>query len=68
MEGGDFEFMKNVDMNECLKKHPMFHSLTGLGVGFILVALFPTLASNAMMLGVLAVVVGIGAEMFTGQK
>ena len=60
--------MKNVKMNECFKKHPMLHSLAGLGVGLILVSLFPGLVANALMLGVVAIVVAIGAELLTGQS
>ena len=61
--------MGNVDMKECLKKHPMLHMLTGIGIGFILVGLIgESLVSNAMMLGVVAVVVGIGSEFVFGQK
>lgn len=48
-----------VDTKECFKAHPMLHSLTGLGVGLILVALFPALASNAMVLGVVVVVASV---------
>lgn len=60
--------MGNVDMKECFKKHPMLHMLTGVGLGLVLVALFPDLVANAMMLGVLAVVVGLGSEFVFGQK
>lgn len=56
------------DMNECFKKHPMLHLLTGLGVGLVLVSLVPGLVSNAMLLGVVAIVAGIGLEMVLGQK
>lgn len=60
--------MKNVDMKECFKKHPMLHLLAGLGVGLILIALVPSLVSNALMLGVVAVVAAIGLEYVLGQN
>ena len=59
--------MKSVDMKECFKKHPMLHLVTGVGVGLVLVALFPALVSSALMLGVIAIAVGVGAELLTGQ-
>lgn len=59
--------MKSVDMKECFKKHPTLHLVTGVGVGLVLVALFPGLVPSALMLGVIAIVVGVGAELLTGQ-
>ena len=59
--------MKNIDMKECFKKHPMLHLLTGIGIGLVLIALFPDLVSSALMVGIIAIVVGIGAELLTGQ-
>lgn len=60
--------MANVDMKECFKKHPMLHSLMGVGVGLLLVWLVPGLVANAMMLGIILVVVAIGGEYVLGQK
>ena len=56
------------DPKECFKKHPMLHLLTGLGIGLVLISFFPVLAANALMLGVIAIVVGIGTELLTGQN
>lgn len=60
--------MAKLDMKECMSKHSLLHSLTGLGVGLLLVGLIPSLAYNAIMLGLLAVAIGVGAELVTGQK
>lgn len=43
----------------CLKPHALAHSLAGLGVGFLLLAWMPALAMNALMIGVVAVVVAV---------
>lgn len=56
------------DMKECFSKHVVLHSLTGLGVGFVLISLIPSLAENALLIGVVAIVAGIGLEMVLGQK
>ena len=53
----------NMDMKECMKPHALLHSLTGIGLGLILVALMPSLVGNALMLGVVVVVVGIVGDM-----
>ena len=60
--------MKNVDMKECFKKHPMLHMLTGIGVGLLVIGLVPALAANAVMIGIILVVVGIGSEFVFGQS
>lgn len=52
-----------MDMKACFTPHALLHSLAGLGVGLILVALMPSLAANALMLGVVVVVVAIVADM-----
>lgn len=44
---------------ECMKPHYIAHSISGLGVGLILVGLIPSLAGSAMVIGVVALVVGI---------
>ena len=55
-------------MNECMKPHPLLHTLTGIGLGLVLVALVPSLVANALMLGVIVVVVGMVLDMMTGKK
>lgn len=46
----------------------MLHLVTGVGIGLLLVGLLPDLALNAVMYGIILVVVGIGAEFVLGQK
>lgn len=42
-----------------MKPHALAHSLSGLGVGFILIALMPSLVSMAFVIGIIALVGGI---------
>ena len=44
---------------ECMKPHYIAHSVSGLGIGLILVGLFPALATMALILGIVALVAGI---------
>lgn len=46
-------------LKECMKPHALAHSVSGLGVGLILVALVPSLVGNALMLGIIVLVAGI---------
>lgn len=50
-----------------MKPHYIAHSVSGLGIGLILVALIPALVANALILGVLALVAGIAWD-FTVNK
>lgn len=44
---------------ECMKPHYIAHSISGLGVGLILVGIFPALSgATALVLGVIAFVAG----------
>ncbi len=52
-----------MDMKGCFTSHALLHSLAGLGVGLILVSLMPSLVANALMLGVVAIVVAIVGDM-----
>ena len=49
-------------MKECMKPHALAHMMAGLGVGFILVGLFPTLGASALMLGLLVLVLAMVAD------
>ena len=44
-------------MKECFTPHVLMHSLLGLGLGFLLVSWFPSLAS--MWLGIVLIVVAV---------
>lgn len=55
-------------MKECMKPHPLLHSLMGIGLGLVLVSLFPTLVSNALTWGVVLIIVAFILEMMMGKK
>ena len=55
-------------MNECMKPHPLLHSLMGIGLGLVLVSLFPNLVSNALTWGVVLIIVAFVLEMMMGKK
>ncbi len=50
-------------MKRCLTGHALAHSLTGLGVGIILIQFVPSL--NSLLIGVAALVVGIAWDMMS---
>jgi len=55
-------------MKECMKPHPLLHSLMGIGLGLVLVSLVPSLVANALTFGVILVIVAFVAEMMMGKK
>ncbi len=55
-------------MKECMKPHALMHTLTGVGLGVLLVGLVPTLGANAVMFGGLLVVAGIVGDMMVQGK
>lgn len=47
-------------MKECTKPHPLMHSVAGLGLGLLLVGLFPALGlQTGVVLGIILLVVGV---------
>ncbi len=54
-------------MKECMKPHALMHSLAGLGVGLILVSLIPALVANALMLGLVVLVVAIVGDFMVNK-
>lgn len=54
-------------MKECTKPHSLAHSVSGLGIGLILVALIPALVANALVLGLIALVGGIVWDMMVNK-
>ncbi len=54
-------------MKECMKPHALMHSLAGLGVGLILVSLIPALVANAMMLGLVVLVVAVVGDFMVNK-
>lgn len=53
-----------MDLKRCFTTHTLLHNLLGIGLGLILVALVPAFLDNALVLGVLAVVVALAADAF----
>ena len=49
----------NARLKSCTTPHAISHTLFGLGLGLVLVGLFSTLVTNALMLGVIVVVVAM---------
>lgn len=49
-------------MKECAKPHQLLHLVSGAGLGLVLVGVVPSLAANALTLGVVLIVVGVAAE------
>lgn len=47
---------------ECMKPHYIAHSISGLGVGLILIGIIPSLAGAALILGIIALVIGIAYD------
>lgn len=60
----DFDKM----MKECMKPHALAHSLTGAGVGLLLVAFLPVLAQNVLMAGIVVLVAGIVFDFLAQSK
>ena len=51
----------NAKMKACFTPHVMMHSLIGLGLGLLLAALIPGLAS--VLIGLIVIVVGVVLDM-----
>lgn len=60
MKGGD-RMKMNAKMKSCMTPHVMMHGLFGLGLGIILVALFPAL--GMIWLGLVICVIAIVWDM-----
>ena len=50
-------------MKECMKPHALAHGVSGFGVAMLLVALVPSLAMYALVVGLVALVGGIVWDM-----
>lgn len=57
-----------MDLKRCFTTHVLLHNLFGIGLGLVLVGLFKGLAASALMLGVVLVVIALGADMMAGGK
>lgn len=52
-----------VSMKECTKPHPLLHSLSGVGLGLLLVGLFASLGGQTgVVLGVILIAAGMVGE------
>ncbi len=47
---------------ECFKPHMVLHSITGFGIGYIVIGLVPSLAQSALVIGVVIVVAAVITE------
>lgn len=50
------------NLKECLKPHTVLHGITGFGVGYIVIGLFPSLVQNVLVIGVVIVVAAVITE------
>lgn len=50
-----------------MKPHALLHSLAGLGVGLILVNFIPALVTNALMLGLVVLVIAIVGDFMVNK-
>jgi hypothetical protein len=55
--------MKKGKLAQCFTTHAVLHYIVGVGLGLLLVGLLPTLAVNALLTGLVIVVVGVVLEM-----
>ncbi len=52
-----------VDMKECMKPHPLLHSVTGLGIGLFLVGIVPSLGGQmGVVLGIIFIVASVAGH------
>lgn len=54
-------------MKKCMEPHALLHTLTGIGLGMVILALMPSLMANALMYGVGVVVVGVVGEFMVNK-
>lgn len=52
------------DYKRCLTPHALLHTLTGVGLGLVLIVLVPSLVANALTIGIVLVVAAVVGEMF----
>lgn len=54
------------DLKECMKAHPMVHTGTGIGLGFLLAGLIggAAMASTFIVLGIIIVLAGAAVDAF----
>ncbi len=55
-------------MKECMKPHSILHTLSGIGIGLLLVALFGFSRDTSLVLGIILLVAGVLGEFLTEKK
>ena len=56
-------------MKECMRPHALFHSLSGVGVGFLLAGLINSLTGGTgVILGIVLIAVGLIGDMSAKGK
>ncbi len=58
------EVMNLKDLKECTKPHQVTHTVFGVGLGVLLVGLFPTLGAQAVVVGVVVAVAALAYDYF----
>ncbi|MBI3282936.1 hypothetical protein HYZ70_02565 [Candidatus Curtissbacteria bacterium] len=54
-------------MKACMKPHAIAHLVTGAGVGILVLALIPSLAANALVIGIIVVVAGVAYDFMVNK-
>lgn len=49
-------------MKECMKPHPLLHTVSGVGLGVLLTNWFGLVGNTGMWLGLILLVVGVAGE------
>lgn len=55
-------------MKECIKTHPLLHTVGGVGIGLLLVYLLPAVVANSLVLGLVLLAVGVVGEFVLLKK
>lgn len=55
-------------MKECTKPHALAHSVSGAGVGLLVLYFVPSLTANLLMLGLVLLVVGVVWDYMSQSK
>lgn len=55
-------------INEYKKPQPLLHLIAGIGVGVFLSGLFPAIAYQGLILGLILIAVGIGGKYFLKKQ
>lgn len=58
----------NAMIKECAKPHALAHSVSGAGIGFLVLYFVPSLTANLLMLGLVLFVVGFVLDYWAQSK